>query len=159
EPASKPAQSAPERLLLSIAKDYSHWGRVDDEARWAPLDCRASIAGSHRFSQSDDEATHGQKIYALYALNRDAYIALNNALPRDAAVGLSPPHQSELPDVCDQIIVKESFLPAEMNPGDRIDDDVQPAIRDGKAYRAGAKRDLFIMAHLNPSAGIPADQL
>src|SRR5690242_7517422 len=75
----------PDQLMLQIAAGYSQWGRVDDVARWAPFLCSVPIRGVHRFSQSDDPETHGQKIYALYARNRDAYVALNDALPKDFA--------------------------------------------------------------------------
>src|SRR5437763_11759917 len=84
QPVAPPTVSiAPTQLMLDVATAYSQWGRVDNEGRWAPYLCRNPIAGTHRFSQSDDPETHGQKIYALYAKNRDAYIGLNDALPKD----------------------------------------------------------------------------
>lgn len=163
QPVSPPASAlAPRQLMLDVAIAYSQWGRVDNEARWAPYLCRNPSPGEHRFSQSDDPETHGQKIYALYAKNRDAYIGLNDALPKDAKNALSVPvfdRHPTLVDACDQVIVKESFLPEEVKPGDKTIDKIQHAYRDGKPYRAGVKHGLFIMAHLSDATRAPADSL
>jgi hypothetical protein len=160
-PTSQPARVEPERLMLDIAQVYSRWGPVDAEGRWAPYLCRAPIPGWHRFSESDDPSTHGQKIYALYAENRDAYVGLNDALPKNGPGGLFDSGgvektSSQINDECDQIVVKESFTPVEMRPDEapRMTDLV-PAQRDGKAYRAGEKRELFVMAHLVDASRAP----
>ncbi len=82
--------------LLKIAAEYKTWGRVDDETRWAPWLCRAPMPSRVRFSESEDEDSHGQKLYYLFARDRDAYMQVAGNEP---AVG--------------QVVVKESWHPVE----------------------------------------------
>jgi hypothetical protein len=62
-----------EEQVLEIAATYTAWGRVDDELRWAPWLCRAPYPGIARPSKSDDESTHGRKLYSVFAKNHAAY--------------------------------------------------------------------------------------
>lgn len=130
-PPQPEAVSAPlEKRLLEIARTYEAYGRVDDETRWAPELCRQPIPGRARFSRPAGE--HGQKLYALFAGNRNAYV-------RDAAK----------PQPVGQVLVKESWVPKEVpapaggSPGHR--EWISEVHRDGKVYRASERAGLFIM--------------
>jgi hypothetical protein len=151
--------------LLTIARIYTTYGRVDDEARWAPLFCRMPNPAQAHASRSNDEATHGQKLYSLFARDRGAYTA---APDKANPVG--------------QVIIKESWLPEEVKrepakqrraapaerPVPKIDvpadlaskeplagllanDSFHPyAQKNGKVYKAAKKGDLFIMFKVDP---------
>lgn len=133
-----------EEQALAIAAAYTAWGRVDDELRWAPFLCRQPYPGITRPSQSNDEATHGRKLYSVFAKNHAAY---PNG-PQD-----------------DQVVVKESWVP-ELVPdadagvppnryandaGTEADHFYPYAKGDGGIYRAAAKAGLFIMFRLDPA--------
>ncbi len=90
-----------ENRLLQIAKIYQGYGRVDDETRWAPWLCRMPMPSVARFSNSKDEATHGEKLYFLFARKRDSYGKLLTDLAETKPIG--------------QVLVKESWLPKEVN--------------------------------------------
>lgn len=100
----EPPKGAPEvndkrfhERLLSIARYYPLYGRVDDEFRWAPGLRRMPMAGQVRFSRSKDTATHGQKLYSVFARDRGAYYE----------VGMFP----KAPSTKGQIVIKESWVP------------------------------------------------
>ncbi|QVL30491.1 hypothetical protein KIH39_16715 [Telmatocola sphagniphila] len=147
--------------LLKAAAEYKSWGRVDDEYRWAPWLCRTPEPGRARVSASKDEATHGQKIYSLFAKNQRDYM---NVLPeKSARVG--------------QIVVKESWVPEEitdekLKPSksadfsnvietkatpqaprewNEKDDHFYPyAWKGDKVFKAAKQSDLFVMLKLDP---------
>jgi hypothetical protein len=133
-----------EEQALAIAAAYTAWGRVDDELRWAPFLCRQPYPGITRVSQSNDEATHGRKLYSVFAKNHDAYP--------------DGPHEG-------QVVVKQSWIPELVTDTDAglrpihyttdagIDaDHFYPyAQADGGVYRAGAPAGLFIMFRLDPA--------
>lgn len=81
--------------LLKIAETYESYGKVDDEIRWAPTLCRRPNPPVLRASASDDEKTHGKKLYYLFAKDRNAYVGL-----KDKTQPLG------------QVLVKESWVPA-----------------------------------------------
>jgi hypothetical protein len=150
--------------LLKIAEIYSAYGRIDDEFRWAPELCRMPMPGRPRYSQSSDEAAHGQKLYSLFVRDRASYLTKTGASP----VG--------------QIVVKEAWIPEEMDAKPKLDfsqivrtervrekkvpDDLAPlglgaslqggdhfypiAERKGKWYRAKERGPLFLMMKLDP---------
>ena len=149
-----------EKELLKAAAEYKPWGRVDDEVRWAPELCRIPNPGRPQFSASKDEETHGQKLYSLFAKNRNDYLGI--AKSKTAAVG--------------QIIVKQSWVPEEITdvkkqPAKRIDpreiirtpnpeapdlptlkgDHFYPYVWKGeKVFKASKQGDLFVMMKLDP---------
>jgi hypothetical protein len=151
-PADDPKPDADKpfhKELLQAAQDYKAWGRVDDEARWAPYLCRMPSPGMARFSASKDAETHGQKLYSLFARQRKEYVARDKTKP--ATVG--------------QVIVKESWFPDEVTdkkpgrpgdaPGERRDaksyGDFYPyAAKGDKMYKAAKPAGLFIMFKLDP---------
>jgi hypothetical protein len=158
------------RELKRAATDYFSWARVDDEARWAPFLCRAPKAGQAYPSTSNDATTHGQKLYSLFAKDRDAYVAI--ARTKVARPG--------------QVVVKQSWLPEEVTGKDADavrehldhpsafikkvpvvvtprpqgtaetpwspDDHFFPyAAKDGRVYKAAKQADLFVMMKLAPA--------
>ncbi|MDJ0975062.1 MAG: cytochrome P460 family protein [Planctomycetota bacterium] len=101
KPADKPA--APKEAndkrfhaaLKAAAQVYLGYGRVDDEARWAPFLCRTPRLPRVRMSASADPKTHGRKLYYLFAKQRDAY------------AGYKPKTTQPV----GQVIVKEAWTP------------------------------------------------
>jgi hypothetical protein len=161
----KPTEPEPpfHQDLLKIAANFQVWGRVDDEARWAPFYCRAPLPGRVAFSSSADEQTHGQKLYSLFARHRQDYVALTKG--KKVAAG--------------QVIVKQSWVPEEItdpkqmpsreidstkeirttypkvDPGEnQIDhetDSFYPYVWKGdKVFKATKQGDLFIMMKVDP---------
>jgi len=127
-----------EEQALEIAAEYIAWGRVDDELRWAPFLCRIPYPGIARASQSNDEATHGHKLYSVFAKNHAAYpngpqdgqvVVKQSWIPElvpDADGGIPPTHFSS-----DSGIDADHFYPY--------------AKGDGGTYRAATPAGLFIM--------------
>jgi hypothetical protein len=150
-PANDPAFH---KQLLDIAANYSKYGRVDDVGRFAPWMCRMPPPSLARISESKDTQTHGQKIYFLFAKDRNAY--------------LTPDKEP----VQGQVIVKESWVPKEV----AADTPKTPVVReaaisdaektptyqkgletflpfarkDGKLYHSDSKSGLFIMLKMDP---------
>lgn len=132
--------------LLSISQSYEEWSRLGDVPNWAPELCTAPPATSPLVSQSRDEDTHGRKLYFLYARDVAAYRAAND---RDQPTG--------------QAFVKQSFesvpLPV---PEDANQDEFNSEFgklywdglaieRDGKRWKLGTPRELFVMFKLDPA--------
>lgn len=103
EPDRELARHPAERLL-QIAAEYRQYGRVDDLMRWAPELCMIPPPPTPHASRSTDPATHGRKLYMLYARQRDAYAALCGARARGAG------------ETGAQVVVKEAWRPVEL-PG------------------------------------------
>lgn len=151
--ASTPAPAAPapeERDLAfvpdlqAIATTYKAWGRVDDELRWAPFLCRMPLPGRPAFSAAPTGG-HAQKLYSLFAKDREAYRKRERQ-----ALG--------------QVLVKESFtadrvegeatLPAPMDAGLGEGDHFNPYIvRGGTTFRAGKLMGLYVMMKKAGAAG------
>jgi hypothetical protein len=162
-PAPDPRKEAPPfdpqwaDEVRTVVAAYESWGRVDDEARWAPWLCRIPRAAAAHISESDDADTHGDKLYTLYAMDPEAYGA------KRSAMGAQPP----LPGLS-QVIVKESFSPV---PLDDVQDTklgwgpdggvgthgLRPAERDGHRFVAGERKGLFVMMKTDgPAEGTDA---
>lgn len=92
--SEKPQTNNPQfhKTLLDIAAKYKSYGKVDDMAKWAPWLCAAPPPPKARLSESKDSDTHGRKLYFLFAVNRNEYVAR-----KTPQVG--------------QVIVKESWFP------------------------------------------------
>ncbi len=135
--------------LLEIARTYRSFGRVDDETRWAPWLCRMPMPSRARFSESKNAETHGQKLYFLFAKQRDLYLK--------AATEAQP---------AGQVLVKEAWIPEEVKDEKQDDltrrDQVQSdgargawlpfARRDGRLHRASKVSGLFILYKADPAA-------
>jgi hypothetical protein len=109
--------------LLNAAKVYPDYKRVDPLARFAPLACAPIPAKAASISTSSDAGTHGKKLYYLYAKDQASYIAA--AELKEQPVG--------------QLLVKESYHPAEKNDGD-----------PDAARMPGEKFALFVMLKTDP---------
>jgi hypothetical protein len=131
--------------LREIARTYKTYRPVEfAEAAWAPALCRAPIPyqdfrpGEARPSASTDKGTHGQKLYFLFALRREAYLNV-----------------AAKPQPDGQVIVKESWTAKEATEEERTAflrrditsyaEGVPFARRDGKLYRTDKQGELFIM--------------
>lgn len=137
--SAEPAENDPRwhAMVREIAQGYTQWGRVDDEMRWAPMLCRMPMPARARMSASGDEASHGRKLYTLYAKDPVAYGAQPTAMP-------GPP-QPGLLDIS-QVVVKEAFRPVEVGgDGPRTMRDLQPAKHDGKTYEPGEPLGLYVL--------------
>ncbi len=150
-PAAAPSVESPfTKDLLKIGAEYSNWGYVDDETRWAPYLCRQPMPAIARVSASKDDDTHGQKLYSLLAKDRARYMTLGKN--PDSLVG--------------QVVVKESWVPVELTEKpDRkeilkqlkhtgpiyFDSARSPFARKGeKWFKTGKPAGLFVMMKLDP---------
>jgi hypothetical protein len=144
--------------LLQIAGEYLRYGRVDDEARWAPYLCRMPNPSMARFSAADSPDGHAQKLYFLFARDRAGYVNLDR--PKDKAVPAFQVGAKGEP----QVVVKEAWAP-ELYQGETPPDLrrslAQDAVsasgsvygggyypyvqKDGKTYHAAKKSGLFVM--------------
>lgn len=59
--------------LLQVAASYAKKNPVDYNLRNSPLDCRMPLPGVPAVSESDDQATHGRKLYYLFAKSARTY--------------------------------------------------------------------------------------
>lgn len=131
--------------LLEVGRNYQTWGRVDDETRWAPFLCRLPLPSQVGFSDSSDANTHGQKLYFLFAKDREAYVQY--AGQGEVAVG--------------QVIVKQAWRPEKIETSEPPDPAYQltdngghynPIIqRDGETFRASDIVGLYVMMKLAPT--------
>lgn len=62
------------KQLLEIAANYESYGKVDDIMRWVPTLCMLQPPPKAQLSKSKDTSTHGQKLYYLYAKDRNSYV-------------------------------------------------------------------------------------
>lgn len=88
--------------LRAVATAYRAWGRVDDQLRWAPADCRMLMPSRARLSRASGE--HARKVYFVYASDMRAYEATTE---RDEA----PPRGLT--------VVKEAFTPRSLTEEER----------------------------------------
>jgi hypothetical protein len=141
--ADASATSAFEAETLAIAGEYLTWGRVDDELRWAPFLCRQPLPGIARPSESTDQATHGGKLYSVFA-------KLHSAYPNGPHVGQAVVKQSwKTEPVTGQ---DASFSPGSWRPNADGGDHFYPyAEKDGVVYRATEPAGLFIMFKVDPA--------
>jgi len=129
-----------EAETLAIADDYLAWGRVDDELRWAPFLCRQPLPGITRPSESTDQATHGGKLYSVFA-------KLHTAYPNGPHTGQAVVKQSWKTEP-----VTTSFDPGSYRPENDAGDRFYPyAKKDGVVYRATEPAGLFIMFKVDPA--------
>lgn len=124
--------------LRAIAAGYAQWGRVEDEMRWAPWLCRMPMPATARLSDSGDDATHGRKLYTLYAKDPVAYGAPRSFMPAPEIASLAG---------LTQVVVKEAFRPVEVatDPGMGLGRDLLPAEKDGKRYMPGEPMGLYVI--------------
>jgi cytochrome P460 len=155
--------------LKQAAADYFSWGRVDDEFRWAPELCRMPNPGKAYSSASVDGATHGRKIYSLFAKDRRSYIRMEPGKP--APIGQAIVKQSWVPEEVTgetadavrkinnvrysldgpaKIVVTEHKNKDGAQHWERFDHFFPYVIKGDKVFKAGKQADLFIMLKLDP---------
>lgn len=163
-------RKALDAVVLEIAREYKSYERVSDWANWAPERCREPPLTGAQASASNDQSTHGRKLYYLFARDADDYTWMSWATkdkdkkPFTAALG--------------QVIVKETFAPVELKPDEAIPpapppdpDDPNRGFRrartmpdtyaigpDGKVFHTGDPTGLFIMAKVAPADKAGTDQ-
>ena len=151
-PAPGPADVAPgpspptgdsAQLVATVAREYKSWRLADDEFHWAPGLCRMPRPGGEHMSAAGAE--HGGKLFRLWALDVQAYGVAVGWTDRKGPSGDRPSPRVDLPRDVTQVLVKESFV-AEQAHGDP--QPLNPAMRDGKPFRAGDPIGLFVMIQL-----------
>lgn len=135
-------------MILAAVAEYRTWQRVDHAAAWSPLKCDAPPPDRVRFSASEDDGTHGAKLYFLFAKNIKAYLGLTQE-------GKTP---------VGQVMVKETWKPVEGKHSDSAAGPARNAAekpatslsanrrqyypyaeRQGVTYTTGEKGPLFVM--------------
>lgn len=96
DPISLTHKSMTDLMIWSASRSYERYGRVDETQRVAPGACWVPPPAPIRASASRDEATHGKKLYYLYAKHRPQYLR---------AKSMDQPEE--------QIVIKESWIPGE----------------------------------------------
>jgi hypothetical protein len=158
--SDKPAPGGPterEKAILDVAGRYTTFRMATPWPMWALASCRAldptEISGVP--SRSDDQRTHGEKLYKLWVSDHDAYLRVSGMEPRgdkhpaaDAkvapAMASSPVGQTLVKETFQSIAVPKSEEP-KPNPYRR------DLVVDGdRAFRQGAPAELFIMTKLDP---------
>lgn len=129
--------------LLEIAGEYKSYSPVHLNMNWAPVFCVAPVGrrSAAVMSTSDDKQTHGRKLYYLFAAQLMPY--------RDAPRKKNP---------IGQAVVKESWTAEEVSPKDFPDSKnvASPqnasfdATHNGRHFKAGQRRELFIMFKTDP---------
>ncbi|MEO5727560.1 MAG: cytochrome P460 family protein [Byssovorax sp.] len=135
--AEIPAAAGPfDARLLDAARAYTSWPRVTSTFGWASTDCAAPPPPPTLHpSTSKDDATHGQKLFHLFAQDRSAYVS---DYKKPAPIG--------------QVLVKESWHPIPVSPEDQKKPSLDTAMREGKLYRKGERMGLFLMLKLDVKA-------
>jgi hypothetical protein len=162
-----PVEAArPDRRFIpavrAAANGYQAWGRVDEKPNIAPFLCRVpagddyGVASKVRQSRARTGA-HGEKLYYLWASDRDAYLMLDRdseALP----VGFT--------------VVKQSFSarplvgdpPVVVRPGPFDPQDPPGALapiswmtaKDGRRLQTDQPADLYVMVKVGAGRGTDA---
>jgi hypothetical protein len=147
-PGKETAPSSQEhhQRLLEIARRYRDYVLVDNKFRFVPTYCNdpSRLPIMPFLSASKDTATHGQKIYLLYASKANA--TQGTYLPKGdkAPIGLS--------------LVKESWKPQEITPEEAgkfpaakaYPKDLLKVVKGDRTYFATDQGPLFIMTKLDP---------
>jgi len=138
--------------LLEIAAEYLRYGRVDDEMRWAPWMCKMPNPSLARFSAGDEGAPHADKIYFLFAKQRDKYLALKSDVGQ--AIVKESWKPKEVPASTVQRVIEQKapmHSPIKEHEIGAVDRSL-PYVRKGeKLFHAEEKSGLFIMLKLEPA--------
>lgn len=136
--AVPPSSDVLAALLHRTFAEYRSWGRVDDELRWAPWLCRMPLASRARLSAADPGTPHAQKVFFVYASDRDGYLTATSGR------GVAPRGE---------IVVKESFSPSTLItdlqiPGGLVGEEreFRALERDGHRIGPGEFGGLYVLA-------------
>ncbi len=135
------------QAVLTIAAGFHTWGRLEDEARWAPYLCGAPMPASARLSTTQEPQAHAEKLYVLHALDPTelGYPATTSWGFLEPGTELSA-QQTTLSPSIQQAIVKESFEPVRgITPRHTGYRELSPAVVDGEPFVPGDPLDLYIM--------------
>jgi hypothetical protein len=147
-------------VLLTAARDYQNWTRVDEYPNLAPMLCREPSGldygfPSHARLSGADESQHGRKLYYLYAGHgrhdaRHYYLSLGSPDAQPIPTGFA--------------IVKQSWVavPSEppANPAPELPEGMELSIstnapapitwveHEGQRLQTGEQAELFVMAKL-----------
>lgn len=157
QPTSKPdSPFAREYVILDIAGRYGGFHLASPWPEWTIASCRAVLPGEVTGvpSRSDDQRTHGDKLYKLWVSDNDAYMRLCNFnAKRHSSEPLDKTTKPLTTSPIGQTLVKETFaaikVPASEEP--KPNPYRRDLIVDGdKAFRQGAPAELFIMTKVDP---------
>ncbi|MDZ4820235.1 MAG: cytochrome P460 family protein [Planctomycetota bacterium] len=177
KPAATEINPEFEKRILSVAKQYKEWGRVEEQPQFANTLCLPARATEEptkvQVSSSKDDATHGRKLYYLFSNRIEDY--RNRTSPYLAMLDIPPANNQQYAGTRIQrqplesgiAVVKESWKPEEIaadkvpTPREsaaltipRIADKSAPrypyAQSNGKWYHAKEQAELFIMLKLDP---------
>ncbi len=147
-----------DRTLLDIAQRYGTFRLASPTPAWAIASCRVVAPGeiSGVPSRSDDQRTHGNKIYKLWVSDFDAYMRLSGLDPRGDKPPVVEPAADAKPSIIAPIgltLVKETFESIEVPKAEEPKPNPyrRDLVVDGdRAFRQGAPAELFIMTKLDP---------
>jgi cytochrome P460 len=133
-------------LLLSAAKSHETYGIADDAVRFAPELCMAPSLPV-RLSASKDPATHGQKLYFLYAWDAESYLK-DGRKERLRKTAAAPVYEQK---PASQVLVKQSWAAVAAEQTSRVTSDrlIRFLRKDGQLFTTGEKKELFIMVKLD----------
>jgi hypothetical protein len=136
------ADASFEDRILSIAATYLTYGLLDLQVTWGVESCVAPPPASVSLSTSDDETTHGRKLYYLFAADGYAYRLV------DANAPASPVGQALVKESWEAEEVKTASLTTQLHA---CGQSVVPFATDvDKTYKAAKKQELFIMFKVDP---------
>jgi hypothetical protein len=145
--------------VRAAANGYQAWGRVDEKPNIAPFLCRApagddfGVPSQVRRSRARTGA-HGEKLYYLWASERDAYLMLDRdaeALP----VGFTVVKQSfsARPLVGDPPVAARPGLFAPDDPAVELAPISWMTTRDGRRLQVDQPADLYVMIKVGAGRG------
>lgn len=149
-------QTAREFVILDIARQYSQYHLASPWPAWTIASCRVVMPGEVPGvpSRSDDQRTHGDKIYKLWVSNNDSYWRLCGFNPKRHSMDtLEKSAQPLTASPNGQTLVKETFasIPVPASEEPKPNPYRHDLIVDGdKAFRQGAPAELFIMTKVDP---------
>ena len=145
-------------MLLDIAQQYGTFRLASPTPAWAIASCRVVTPGEFTGvpSRSDDQRTHGSKIYKLWVSDFDAYMRLSGLDPLgDKPPVIEPAAGAKLSIIAPigLTLVKETFESVEVPKTEEPKPNRyrRDLVVDGdRAFRQGAPAELFIMTKLDP---------
>jgi hypothetical protein len=137
--------------LLAVARSYQGYHLIDPLVRWSPRYCQAPPS-EPALSRSTDEATHGRKLYFLFAKEVPAtrssgYVPARGPTPAGQAVVKEAWAPEEVAD--DGSPLRPVSLEVEVGGHTRRREFLPYARQGGRLYHAREKAGLFIMLKLD----------
>lgn len=156
DPAAAPLAAHLVAPIRDVARACADWDIVGPHVSWSPFLCSSPPAPRALWSEARASSEHAQKLYVLRSNQPKAYLALGEPAGALDVARIS----------IGAALVKESYAPVacalDEAPGQRTNEEhrlwsergfVPFAEKDGRTYRVGEPRDLFVM--LKMPAGTP----